>query len=511
MYSILYTYVCYLSFVEPHSLVNELVHRVQNLELSERQRELGARQTLSTTSYAEYYKSRKVANLSVCNQDVGRAFQKNLNSLEYELHFGVLPTGLESTIVQPYWSGKIQEWNVMLRENHAQVRFLDSHARKILGKNSPDVILLTSDGSVSPFNIVVVGELKGKDEIDDGARGHLEKYLQLVLQEQPFRTSVYGFLTDNISLHLVIATRTKDAIHTDWILDVSWNTTDSGVQAAKVVSCLASMSLTELHYHLPSLVVVEQGKVELQGVLGNGLSGFVYKGKLGERTLVVKVFKDLERLSHEERMLSKLRRFKVLHIPSINAVTGNALLLTPLARSFVSVGETGPFLAPLHIQQMVETLHQAHCCDIVHRDVRSANIYAVTKHEVLLNDWGSSCSVGECISYEGVIAEASDHILALLIDGKHVLVVRPNDDLHALARTVYRILFKPPPHMIASTMKVEGLKKIKQFWNDCGRSWQEIFELAEHAVVQDRNTYKLFEDALCGILHVVDVHTWAEW
>ena len=354
--------------------------------------------------------------------------------------------------------------------------------------------------------------LKGKDEIDDGARGQLEKYLQLVLQEQPFRTSVYGFLTDNISLHLVIATRTKDAIRTDWILDVSWNTTDSGVQAAKVVSCLASMSLTELHYHLPSVVVVEQGKVELQGVLGNGLSGFVYKGKLGETTLVVKVFKDLERLSREERMLRKLRRSNVLHIPSINAVAGNALLLTPLARSFVSVGETGPFLAPLHIQQMVETLHQAHCCDIVHRDVRSANIYAVTKHEVLLNDWGSSCmrSVGECIPYEGVIAEASDHILALLIDGKHV-VVRPNDDLHALARTVYRILFKPPPHMIASTMEVEGLKKIKQFWNDCGRSWQEIFELAERAVVQDRDTYKLFEDALCGILHVVDVHTWAEW
>ena len=91
------------------------------------------------------------------------------------------------------------------------------------------------------------------------------------------------------------------------------------------------------------------------------------------------------------------------------------------------------------------------------------------------------------------------------------MVVRPTDDLHALARTVYRILFKPPPHTIASTMKVEGLKKIKQFWKDRGHSWQDIFKLAEHAVVQEWATYKLFEDALCGILHVVDVHTWAEW
>ena len=88
-------------------------------------------------------------------------------------------------------------------------------------------------------------------------------------------------------------------------------------------------------------------------------------------------------------MLRRLRLHNVLRIPSIEAV-----LLTPLVRSFVSVGETGPFLAPLHIQQMVETLHQANCCDIVHRDVCSANIYAVTKHEVLLNDWGTSVNVG---------------------------------------------------------------------------------------------------------------------
>lgn len=94
---------------------------------------------------------------------------------------------------------------------------------------------------------------------------------------------------------------------------------------------------------------------------------------------------------------------------------------------------------------------------LVHCDVRKDNIFAVSESEVLLNDWGSAC-----YEKEGVLREASGNILDSLIQDKEVKV-RSNGDLHALARTVYRLFCQPSFEYLTN--------ECQEFWANRSKLW----------------------------------------
>ena len=88
-------------------------------------------------------------------------------------------------------------------------------------------------------------------------------------------------------------------------------------------------------------------------------------------------------------------------------------------------------LQPIHISQLVETLKQTHSVNMVHRDVRCANIMWVSDMDVLLNDWGTAYDLSmenRCFSPN-----------ALNDMYQNTNTPKFSDDLHSLVRTLYRM------------------------------------------------------------------------
>ena len=52
--------------------------------------------------------------------------------------------------------------------------------------------MLTAGGNPTCINIVIIGELKGKGNMNDGASGQIEDYLSKLLKSQCFRDKAYG-------------------------------------------------------------------------------------------------------------------------------------------------------------------------------------------------------------------------------------------------------------------------------------------------------------------------------
>ena len=381
----------------------------------------------------------------------------------------------------------------------AEVKFFDSHSIAFFpkSKKTPDIaIIVAGCDSVTTFNTICIGELKGENEIDDKALGQLESYLKILLQEQPFRQYAYGFLTDNFQLRVCLACQKKNQkTEFEWIVEVPWKE-ESAVNA---LSYLVLSSLSQLYYVLPEV----DPSIQLIDILGQCLSGIVYRGERNEKDIVVKVFVDEKRCSTELRILEHLQRSGIKNIPTIDGHWEKVLALMPIGQSFTDTGVEGPTLSPEHVNSLVHVLYSAHRSGVVHRDVQPRNIFCV-KGKVLLNDWGSACYIKDTKkTYEGWLPGSSDAIFNCLLQNcGDPVPVHPKNDLHSLARTVYCILFSPP---LSSRANMEYLKK---FWKGRGFWWQNIFSLAEQANVEDEATYKNFAEGMLQVFDIIDMHSW---
>ena len=450
------------------------------------------RQVTSTTSYLEFHSQLVEKGLSKTDPSM---VKKIVQSSVPLLPITTLDVGAEAAVVQPFWSAKIKELNEHLAGVNSAVVFYDSHKTRILEKSgkSPDIVVLKRGGGNTCINIVIIGELKGIEQMNNAALGQVEKYLQELLQSQCFRDKAYGFLTDNVSLKVVFAERsTNGGIRYTWCCNERWD----GGEANRILSSLVSSSLEKLCYSKP-VVKVNNQEIVLKYTLGKGLSGIVYTGELNGMPVVVKVPNSKEKLEKERKVLAALEQGGVKNIPqfcSVNGVDdrGKALLLTPVAQRFAGKLEAGIQMASCHVRQIVKALYGAHRLGYVHRDVRYCNIFAVSEEEALLNDWGSAWSKGDCTStYEGVKIEASDHILVNLINNTE-FVPLPADDLHALARTVYCYLYTPP--LLVTN------DQLQKFWKGLSNKWTAIFSMADEINCEDFSTYEKFAESLSDFL-----------
>ena len=99
---------------------------------------------------------------------------------------------------------------------------------------------------------------------------------------------------------------------------------------------------------------------------------------------------------------------------------------------------------------LVDVLEQAHSLGIAHRDVKPDNIFQGGDEGIILNDWGSSCQIGERTMFVGSMPFCVD---GPDIDGMHS--PSAETDLKCLVRSVYAM----------QTTRYPPLNGYEDFWN----------------------------------------------
>lgn len=311
----------------------------------------------------------------------------------------------------------IVDFNSILAKRNTDYYFADTHNKPTLGKLKPDTILYTTRFSCP----VVVGEIKTSKSLkSDHSKGQLIRYLEFIVSSQKFRAVVFGFLTDLKEFLFYRGERTKKS-------GMSFIEYPSGDVHLLTQMCLTSLATL-------GVTIPEVPGVEFSKFLGSGYSANVFECKISDQQVVAKVhFLPSTRIV-EEKSLSSLAKCGADCVPKLipNQKHHLILFVEPQGYHF-RLGE----LKCEHILQLVRVLYTAHTqCRIVHRDVSFRNILCVGE-DVLLNDWASAVPCGEEQTYVGVRVEASDEILQHLLEKKYLIVARPSDDLHALARAVH--------------------------------------------------------------------------
>jgi hypothetical protein len=161
----------------------------------------------------------------------------------------------------------------------------------------------------------------------------------------------------------------------------------------------------------------------------------------------VKVFsKDKERSYVRERdALIKLQRNNVQNVPRCQAEFRSrdgalVLVVTPVGEPVLPLAG-GRRTTGIHLATLVDILQAAHMIGVAHRDVKPSNIFIDKDNNILLNDWGSSCTLNEEIAWQGTIGFSE------LCSPSGRQIPTASCDLKALVRSVYAMLFlEVPPH-----------------------------------------------------------------
>ena len=461
--------------------LQQLTDDVLNLKLQ-------ARNTPGTTTLHDYY-SEKV--------NTGSSFfaHADLTVTEKQLPstlFKDIPQGSESSTVQPWWGNVITSINEWLKKVESSITFLDTHKKRILDGKEPDGVGLRKGGSEDLFNIVLVIELKGEGLLDNAAKGQIIYYLELVMFNQPYRSFVYGVLTDNKDIYVLKCSREEGNLKFQWITSIEV----SPESLARIFSFFAFSSLDTLGYSLPDVGKV----VKLTGFLGSGSSSNVYKGLTKQNeVVVVKVYKDHHqgKRDKEVKILQRLSSQHTDYVPCLVGieVPDNVLVMKPYAKHF----SNSSLMNRDHIKKMVHTLRMVHSIKVIHGDIRHTNIFYTTESDPLLADWG--CSVENEFStklnnFEGAILGSKTFLQSFIDCG--AIKRRTNDDLHALAQTIYLLFFPLHKPDCVGKLDESSLTKIIRFWDDRGSVWKEIFQLADKADPNDASSYDTFTEKLCS-------------
>jgi len=190
--------------------------------------------------------------------------------------------------------------------------------------------------------------------------------------------------------------------------------------------------------------------------------------------------------------LKRLTLAGIQNVPNLITQLPNALIMTPVAEK-LDVFE----LCCKDIEAMAKTLFEAHQNGLVHGDIRGPNLFKTKEGGVLINDWGVAVEVNSQVDpncFAGAVVEGSNEILEKLMKGE-VIDPKPSNDLHALARTIFRKLYSPP-QMKSLSKQPYNYRCIQMFWSLTSSAWQNIFKLADEAKVSDKQSYSKFAKAL---------------
>ncbi|KAL6076298.1 SAM domain (Sterile alpha motif) domain containing protein, variant 2 [Balamuthia mandrillaris] len=375
----------------------------------------------------------------------------------------------ESKVVQPYWSSQLKLLVKLFPD--LPVTLVDTYNKVSFGRRKPDVVGYLKDKPKSIFYITLLGDVKArrtatKEDFDDSEKGHLHSFLEeLLLEYQPYRSVVNGFLTDGclIQFFRLQKLSTTDQWTESPILHLH---SDGGKWL------LGLLQSNKAAHGLPEDIVIDEEPVIMNELLGIGGSAVVYSGQYKGDTVVVKRFNSADNLyylQNEKRCLEEVQDL----VPSVPTLVADdeeqlVLLLSPVGGHFASrlshcTNHNTTMLAMADdFCQLVDILEQVHHnYGLVHRDVRLSNCFRhLDTGTVFLNDWGCATKVGKKVKFSGALQYAPEHVVQCWHLNKTYESTFAHD-LEMVVKSVFQTLFFTTFEEIRVEEKAE---KIIKFW-----------------------------------------------
>jgi tRNA A-37 threonylcarbamoyl transferase component Bud32 len=227
-------------------------------------------------------------------------------------------------------------------------------------------------------------------------------------------------------------------------------------QSREKVTLLAATQVLEPE---PSKIL---GRYELKREIGRGATGTVYLGfdpkiarNVAIKTLDLNQFEESQLKDIKARFFREAEAAGRLSHPNIVPVfdVGEEKNLAFIAMDYVEGQALNHFVAPTQllapfevyrvIADAARALHYAHENNIIHRDVKPANIiYCAEPYQLKVTDFGIARLVGESRTSTGEVLGSPLYIAPEQLQGK---TVTPAADIFSLGVTFYQLLTGEPP------------------------------------------------------------------
>lgn len=347
---------------------------------------------------------------------------------------GKVPVGAEKGVVKPFWKNMLQ--------NHTIIEGISNgYEMGYVGTKIPDVAFYpTSIARPTAREYIAVGDCKGSDWRGTAPteKGQLMLYGHRILDAQPERQHVYGFLTNNEHTVLIRATRSTESP-----FGVVWGISAVMTFEEGMKSFLHLVNSDHDFFPPPT---INGNTLQIRKELRPGGTCRAFASTFGTRVIVAKLYQDTASAANDNTRLKMARETvgrnsdsasEQAQLPSPLELSGRWLLISPLGERF-----TARTFKLHHLKKLLRTLQLIHERGLVHWDVRFSNIfYLPATEDVLLNDWGSSTSRGQRVLVCGCPPPFCHPELVDVVDA----VPDVKHDLYSLVFSTGKLLFEAVP------------------------------------------------------------------
>jgi hypothetical protein len=296
----------------------------------------------------------------------------------------LLETGPEKDVVKPCWKRLIDESSELFPGHSV------GYEVGLLGTKIPDIAFFPSNVEkprTSEYEAYGDCSWSGNSlsELGQGIQ-----YGHRILDANPLRTHVYGFITNNSIVVLLKSTRSRERPCL-----VHWDITGA-LTFEQGMAMFFKLVREDSGYLQPP--IVRNQHLTIKASLGQGRTCRAFLADYNGMNVVAKLYDCEETVNENVQQLdvanAAMQRGVMVaasaaaacRIPTVQGYEGKWLLMTPVGIPF-----TYNTIRQDHIRILVSSLKIVHKAGIIHRDVRFANIFHLTTDDsVLLNDWGSS-------------------------------------------------------------------------------------------------------------------------
>lgn len=334
--------------------------------------------------------------------------------------------GSERDVVKPFWEGVLAQPLVPGFSNGYEVGYL--------GSKKPDITFYPGGiETPAPHLYVSFGDCKGAGwtGTSHSELGQGMQYAHRILDAQPQRDHVYGFITNNERCVLIKGGREpRSPFGVYWEITVPLHF-DGGMRL------FFHYLQTDNGFMQPP--TIRGSTLVIEHTLRPGGTCRAFTARYRQDQVVAKLYESEEKAAQDSARIERANQILVAatgatpkaQIPSVVATEGVWLLLTPVGTVF-----TEKTLKLRHLKRLLQTLKLIHAGGIVHRDVRPANFFLLEGDDVLLNDWGSAAPVGTPVPVEG----SPEDVCHPELNNAQRAAPQPKHDLYSLVASVSDLL-----------------------------------------------------------------------